>query len=1279
MTSARDEKEADQTLDESDASQPSAANASSAPLPSGIGSHSRLGKYEILKKIGAGGMGSVYLALDTQLKRTVALKVLPKEQANNPTLVRRFQSEAQAAARLRHDHIVTIYEAGESNGFLYIALEFIDGIDIQKLLKRDGTFTVERSIDVIRQVCDALQHAYKQGIIHRDIKPSNLLIDQDDVVKLTDMGLARSVDETIESNITRAGTTVGTVDYMAPEQARDSRAADIRSDMYSLGCTWYELLTGEAPFRGGSLTNKLYAHIAKPRPNPRDKNPSIPKLVVDVMHRMMAKSPKNRYQTPQDLLADLDRLASSDLSDDEDHDPALDEAIILEDDGSDPEVDVTTDTEDSWEQTSESLRLRQERISRTRDRQAKHKTSKLPFVIAGVALVTVLVAWLIASGLNASSDENSGQDDGKVAGTDGEDSSDDGPSGKKKNDRKKKGKPGPRKKRPGKGPKKPIKKKRPNEKLKPKLQISPRITIARESERSQIPVWVAECLLPDEAVTPRGNIPMSVVTVGRDADGPSVFNSLGDALQNIARPGRIIHLVGDGPFVLNPVALSGRGHVVLAAAGANLPVIVLVDNSANSGDTFLSAADMELTLVGVHLAYDARQSSVKEPKTLIASHGGRLVMRRCSVTVLDDGSHQTAAVSLFGPEPGQALLDRVIVRGNGVTALAIDHHAVDVTAADCLFATGNAPLITIHGDGSGERDLRFFSCTMISDAMGIDARPNADSPSPPKTSILTSRCLITTPATGEGTVLLSVAGWPLRKSTTSTAGTAKGLTWQIDSSLFLGWNELVRMGPAQTEKIQGYASWRRFWKSTVPPTTFQPVAWPSGLSQAVTASTPRDIDAIRIPVQPPPSAGSTRLGNLTDALSVPSPSASAWAEMLTGRPRPPASFLGKPSAQNRLEVNLDDVDLGQLLANGDWPTGTVIVLSGSGRHPTSPIRVVGKSLRIEFHPETAKTLELVSRTIEQTQVNESIGAFDAFFSVKNGQLQIVNGRFHMPGASVPNAPEWFMHVTDGDFLLQNCEVRGPVSETPLRHKGLIRWTTSRDPIETEKKRGQYEHDGVLRDCFLASSGRVISFDARGNGMSIHNSVLVGVDKLIEIEGLRSDTATTGAIDISQCTITTSRDLFDLRTTAAANVPIQITTSNTVFAPPVPIEGRSAAKPILLRYYGSQPADRNLRWWGYGNGYAAEFKHFLSGSQHRADKPQDFKADWASVWGVGQVQRGIAGQNAVVLAKPYSNVATLGRADFLLKPACRAFMWKTDGFSIGATETVDAVPVTQPKK
>jgi hypothetical protein len=192
---------------------------------------------------------------------------------------------------------------------------------------------------------------------------------------------------------------------------------------------------------------------------------------------------------------------------------------------------------------------------------------------------------------------------------------------------------------------------------------------------------------------------------------------------------------------------------------------------------------MELTLVGVHLAYDARQASVKEPKTLIASHGGRLVMRRCSVTVLDDGSHQTAAVSLFGPEAGQALLDRVIVRGNGVTALAIDHHAVDVTAADCLFATGNAPLITIHGDGSGERDLRFFSCTMISDAMGIDARPNADSPSPPKTSILTSRCLITTPATGEGTVLLSVAGWPLRKSTTSTAGTAKGLTWQIDSSI----------------------------------------------------------------------------------------------------------------------------------------------------------------------------------------------------------------------------------------------------------------------------------------------------------------------------------------------------------------------------------------------------------------------------------------------------------------------------------------------------------------
>ena len=265
-----------------------------------------LGPYELKKKLGQGGMGAVYLAVNPAKKMQVAIKVLPREKAANPQLVKRFKAEAQNAAQLQHDNIVGVFETGEADGYLYIALEFVDGIDVYDLIQKRGVLPVKRSIDIIKQVSRALQHAHEQHIVHRDIKPANLLIRRDGVVKLADMGLARAVDESIETGITRAGTTVGTVDYMSPEQARNSKSADVRSDIYSLGCTWYHMLAGTPPFAEGSLTNKLHAHAKMAPPDPRDENPNVPEGVVAVMHRMMAKDPDERYQTPQELIKDLE-------------------------------------------------------------------------------------------------------------------------------------------------------------------------------------------------------------------------------------------------------------------------------------------------------------------------------------------------------------------------------------------------------------------------------------------------------------------------------------------------------------------------------------------------------------------------------------------------------------------------------------------------------------------------------------------------------------------------------------------------------------------------------------------------------------------------------------------------------------------------------------------------------------------------------------------------------------------------------------------------------------
>jgi len=269
------------------------------------GQPARIGKYVIEKRLGAGGMGAVYLAVDSTLKRQVALKVLPKDKAGNPTLVKRFKAEALAAAHLRHENIVTIYEAGDADGYSYIALEFVDGTDVANLVKKRGLIPVKRSIDIVRQTVRALDHAFQHKIVHRDIKPGNILVRRDGMVKLADMGLARVVDETMDTSITRTGTTVGTVDFMAPEQARNSKLADIRSDIYSLGCTWFYMLTGSVPYPEGSVTNKLRAHAEAPLPDPRGANPLVPDSVVAVMRRMTEKDPARRYQRPSELLADL--------------------------------------------------------------------------------------------------------------------------------------------------------------------------------------------------------------------------------------------------------------------------------------------------------------------------------------------------------------------------------------------------------------------------------------------------------------------------------------------------------------------------------------------------------------------------------------------------------------------------------------------------------------------------------------------------------------------------------------------------------------------------------------------------------------------------------------------------------------------------------------------------------------------------------------------------------------------------------------------------------------
>jgi eukaryotic-like serine/threonine-protein kinase len=271
----------------------------------------RIGKYEVVKHIATGGMGAVYRAVDTELDRPVALKVLNPEIAAKQNMLDRFKREARAAARLRHENIVAIYDVGEIAGTHYLALEFVDGVDLHEYICKKGKLPPEEARQIVIQAARALEHAHKQGIVHRDIKPANFLIAKQNerlLVKMTDLGLARTKSESMEEEyrLTRDGTTVGTIDYMSPEQSRSSSAADIRSDIYSLGCTFYHMLAGRGLFCEGSLPERITKHAEVEPPDIRDVNAAVPEGLVVILGKMLAKKPADRYQTPAELLEDLE-------------------------------------------------------------------------------------------------------------------------------------------------------------------------------------------------------------------------------------------------------------------------------------------------------------------------------------------------------------------------------------------------------------------------------------------------------------------------------------------------------------------------------------------------------------------------------------------------------------------------------------------------------------------------------------------------------------------------------------------------------------------------------------------------------------------------------------------------------------------------------------------------------------------------------------------------------------------------------------------------------------
>src|SRR5262245_16028595 len=258
-----------------------------------------IGKYKILGRIGSGGMGQVYLCEHPLMRRRVAVKVLPPAKAADESARERFYREARAAATLDHPNIVHAYDIDQDSKFLFLVMEYVDGADLQDIVTSSGPLEVARACHYIQQTALGLEHARRQGLVHRDIKPGNILVDRSGTAKILDMGLALFFNDAGD-NLTKEfdENVLGTTDYLAPEQAIDSHGVDCRADVYSLGATFYFLLTGRTPFGEGTVAQKLLWHTHRTPQPISDWRQGVPPELEAIIFKMMAKQPADRYQTP---------------------------------------------------------------------------------------------------------------------------------------------------------------------------------------------------------------------------------------------------------------------------------------------------------------------------------------------------------------------------------------------------------------------------------------------------------------------------------------------------------------------------------------------------------------------------------------------------------------------------------------------------------------------------------------------------------------------------------------------------------------------------------------------------------------------------------------------------------------------------------------------------------------------------------------------------------------------------------------------------------------------
>jgi serine/threonine-protein kinase len=1216
-----------------------------------------VGRYEIRQRVGAGGMGTVYRAVHLDLGREVALKVLPPDLAAQPEMLRRFKHEAQHAARLRHDNIVTLYEIGEASGTHFLAMEFIEGINLHEHIERQGRLDPEEARMLTIQAARALAAAQEQNIVHRDIKPSNFLLTQRDgrpFVKLTDFGLARNIDSA-DFKVTKTGTTVGTVDYIAPEQARNSHAADVRSDIYALGCTLYHMLAGAPPFPEGDMTERLLRHLEVVPADIRQHNPKVPPGLAVVLKRMLEKKPADRYQTPAELLKDLEHLPSGG--------PPLTPRELLEalaqsaeeKPRKKPTSAAGRTTRPEIEMTQPigpvppsgplpRLRYRKSDAPLPRERPNRPRPTPVasrsgaplviegwkPWIIIGaIVLVVGSVGLALALGVGAGNLNKSPL----VATSPPPDTGPD-PADRSRQANTDKAKPPPDPPKPGPEPpvdpagKPPVKPGgdpaqrppiAPQAELPPVFQPPPEVVASLGQEFAGLrPMPPGPASPPPVNPVPGQSGPKTasdirVVSRWHVNEKNGSYASLAAACAAApAGQTTIIEIQDNGPLIEPAVAVSGRSLVVRAGKGYR-PLIAWKLPAAEA-DFFLSVAQGNLTLQDLDLVVKCSDAGVADLSGFIRLTGGQMHAEGCTMSVAGRQRSPFAVVKLEenAGVPCSCRLDRCYLRGAEVTALAVQAAPAQVVLDGCLLAGGDRPLLDLAGKRSAvATTVRIARSTLVAGQNLARVRPAGTGDKEPNVEWVFWDTLLARFGNPGGGKLLALD---------EGAGRAN-MKWRAVNCLYAGWQMLLSHGATSLSPGE-LSDWRKLWNydqgdavadqtwpALLPPDPCDTPAAAfraSGTHAGYASSSGKG--ALGCDVALLPAARETWQWQTYDRF-VPPPLETPAADQV---PDIPPSADGAYAGET---LNLADVNLGVHLAEVQQKhrlaPRVVLHLTGKGEVRTNPIHIKGSTLVLYFPPYRTEAERLVLAP-------RNAGDRDALIEVEDAGCELINGGIQFDEVRNLSMPAYLLKVHGGDLRLTNCRLQGPLGQVPQDYRGLIHFQGSGETALTR-----------ARECIVATSvllsGR-IGLHALGAGTRVRLQqcvVVAGTD------AFRLDPSpTAGARLNAQC-------LLEHNTVAARQAVVRLGDAST-WAPPVePIlvqahenlfqnpfaAGPSA--PGMLVGEGEALDHGLLIWQGDGNGYDNRLQDAAPPGGLQAGSTPWRYAAWKELWGPNGDRRPVA--------------------------------------------------------